>query len=135
MTAATTCARDFAPCAMMRISINRLGIRALVGVYEAELSSPQTVFADISLEADTDESARSDDLGDTIDYAALADSILLATGNGRVFHLIEFLAGEIARACIGFDSRIAKAAVTVVKPSALAGRAASASVTVSATRG
>jgi len=119
---------------MMRISINRLGIKALVGVYETELKSPQTVFADISIEADTDESARSDDLRDTIDYAAMADAILLATGNGRVFHLIEFLAGEIARACIAFDSRIARATVTVEKPSALAGRADSASVTLSATR-
>lgn len=115
---------------MLTLSINRLRISAYIGAHDDELAAPQTVFADIRLSVEADEAVRSDNLVDTVDYAVLASAIVHKTCAGRVFHLIEHLAGEIARDCLAFDARIVEAAVTVEKPSALPGLAASASATV-----
>ncbi|MBP5542519.1 MAG: dihydroneopterin aldolase [Kiritimatiellae bacterium] len=115
---------------MIELSINRMRLNVMVGAYEEELRAPQTVYADISFKAAADGACLTDDLADTVDYHALAARIVEATGGGRVFHLIESLASTIAQTCLAVDKRISEATVTVEKPSALPGLAASASATV-----
>lgn len=114
---------------MLEISINRLRLEVVLGAYEEERCAPQTVFADIALEAEADAACQSDALAETVDYGALARRIVAATG-GRVFQLVESLAATIAETCLAVDTRVAAASVAVEKPSALPGLAASASVKV-----
>lgn len=116
------------------IGIKGLRLQVLLGAYDSELESPQTVIADIGIKADIASACATDALADTIDYHAMALEIASRTGGGRIFRLVERLASEIASICLGFDSRINAATVRLAKPSAMPGMAEAASVTIHASR-
>lgn len=119
---------------MIGIAVNRLRLEVALGVTAEERSVPQTVFADIALDVDADAACQSDALEDTVDYRVLADKIVAAVGGGREIHLVEALAAIIADICLASDRRVMGVKVNVEKPAALAGVAASATVTLKKTR-
>lgn len=65
------------------------------GCSEEERSKPQPFVVDVELYLDLSEASKSDDLGDTIDYAAVIDDIKKIVG-GTSRNLIETVAQEIA---------------------------------------
>jgi dihydroneopterin aldolase len=73
------------------------GLRAdtVIGVYDWERRIRQTVVLDLEMGTDTRPAAGSDDVGEALDYAAVADR-LLSFIEGSAFQLIETLAEQVA---------------------------------------
>ena len=104
---------------MDQIHIRQLKLRAVIGVYPSERKAPQVVIVDLALHTDLRVAGRSDQLTDTLDYAALVTRIRKAVTKSR-FQLLEALAEYIAGLCLR-EPRIAAVDVTVAKPGALPG--------------
>jgi 7,8-dihydroneopterin aldolase/epimerase/oxygenase len=97
------------------------GVRAFGrhGVGAAERASAQPFDIDVVVEIDLAAAGRSDDVGDTLDYAGLHDR-LVAVVTGTSHALLEKLASELLDAVFD-DRRVRHAEVTVAKPSVLDG--------------
>jgi 7,8-dihydroneopterin aldolase/epimerase/oxygenase len=101
---------------MDRIEI--VGLRAFGrhGVTPEEQRSGQEFVVDLTLELDLSAAASSDRLGDTVDYATLAQQVCELVEQTR-FDLIEALAARIADLALT-DPAVAAAEVRVAKPQA-----------------
>jgi 7,8-dihydroneopterin aldolase/epimerase/oxygenase len=78
-----------------RIGILGLRVDAHIGVTEEERARPQTLRLDVDITADLSKASASDDLADTIDYAA-AVSLISETVRSSRCKLLEHLAYEVA---------------------------------------
>jgi dihydroneopterin aldolase len=98
--------------------IRLAGLRVLGhhGVYDFERRDGQDFVVDVDLEVDARVAAASDDIGDTVHYGELAQS-LAAVIAGEPVNLLERLAERLADVCL-VDSRVAAVTVTVHKPQA-----------------
>ncbi|HLE59431.1 MAG TPA: dihydroneopterin aldolase [Candidatus Limnocylindria bacterium] len=99
--------------------INLRGMRFLGrhGVSLAERMEPQPFEVDVALGLDTAAAGASDDLADTVDYAAVFDQVRAAV-EGSSFRLIEALAGRIAADLLAAHPRVESVEVAVRKPRA-----------------
>ena len=77
-----------------KLVINKLKISALIGVLDHERLVRQDIFVTLDLFVDIRKSAQSDDLNDTIDYAALCTALSEYVASTK-FLLIESLAEAI----------------------------------------
>jgi dihydroneopterin aldolase len=89
------------------------------GANPGEQDRAQPIDVDVELTCDLSRALASDDLADTVDYAAIYHICELEV-TGRSSTLLEALAGRIADAVLR-DSRISGATVRVRKPRALEG--------------
>ncbi len=78
------------------ITIRSLRVTTRIGVTDEERAEPRTVTLQIEMATDTSAAGRSDDLTDTIDYAAVIEQVQALVTGGE-FRLIEYLAEEVAR--------------------------------------
>jgi dihydroneopterin aldolase len=97
----------------LRIEVRGLRLLGRHGVSEEERSSAQPIEVDLEVEADVARAAATDELSDTVDYAALAEAAA-AVVTASSFRLLEALAGAVADA-VGRDPRVASVRVTVRK--------------------
>lgn len=91
------------------------GIRAL-GVHGAlaeEQTRPQPFEVDVELEVDLTVPGESDELEQTVDYAAVAEAVARVVESER-HALLERLATRVAEVCKG-DERVSRVTVTVRK--------------------
>ncbi|HAY45635.1 MAG TPA: dihydroneopterin aldolase [Gammaproteobacteria bacterium] len=104
---------------MDRIGIEGIQVSCVIGTHEWERKLKQKLTIDLVLELDLSVVGESDNLGDSIDYAAVVDAV---TGLAieSTFRLIEALAEAIA-ALILMEFSIATAEVTVNKGAAVPG--------------
>ncbi|GAB3131578.1 dihydroneopterin aldolase [Tsukamurella serpentis] len=99
-----------------RIELTGLRVRGNHGVFAHERRDGQEFIVDLVLWVDSRPAAASDDLGDTVDYGALAQLAHdIVAGPPR--DLIETVAAEIADR-IAADPKVYAVEVTVHKPSA-----------------
>jgi 7,8-dihydroneopterin aldolase/epimerase/oxygenase len=115
---------DDAPRPHDRLSLIGMRFEGRHGVLPAEKVDPQPFEVDVVLHADLAPAARSDDIRDTADYAALFDLVRgIVEGPSR--DLIEALAGSIADAVLGATDAglVAAVEVRVRKPDAPIGGA------------
>ena len=99
-----------------RIELRGLRVRGNHGVFDHERRDGQDFVIDIILWLDLQQAAASDDLADTVDYGALAQTAHdIVAGTPR--NLIETVGAEIADTVMN-DGRISAVEVTVHKPSA-----------------
>ena len=103
-----------------RIELRGLRAHGRHGVFEAERRDGQPFVVDLVVEVDVAAAAASDDLQDTVDYAALARLAHDAV-TGAPVALIETLAQRIATGCLELDGRIEAIEVSVHKPQAPVG--------------
>ena len=77
------------------IFIDELRLSTLIGIYPREQVAAQTIEVSLQIGTSTANAGNSDDINDTIDYAAVVDRLRadLAT---RHFHLLEKLAEHMA---------------------------------------
>jgi dihydroneopterin aldolase len=101
------------------ISLTGLKVRGHHGVFDFERRHGQDFLIDVVLELDLTRPTRTDDIGDTVDYGALAEA-LVAIAGGEPVNLIETLAGRLAERCLR-DERVDAVTVTVHKPQAPVG--------------
>jgi dihydroneopterin aldolase len=78
-----------------KISIVDLEVFCRVGVPDGERAKPQRLLLTVEMDCDFSKAAKSDSVGDTIDYFAVSQR-LLKFGEGRSWRLIEKLAADIA---------------------------------------
>jgi dihydroneopterin aldolase len=102
-----------------RIELRGLRAHGRHGVLPEERRDGQVFVIDVALDVDTRPAAASDDLSDTVDYAALAQSLTDVVG-GEPVDLIETLAQRLADVCLA-DVRVTQVQVRVHKPDAPVG--------------
>jgi dihydroneopterin aldolase len=92
-----------------------MGIRALGthGLLPEEQARPQPFEVDVELLVDLATAGQTDVLTDTVDYAAVADTVIRIVEKGH-HRLLEVLAARIAEACRA-DHRVQGVVVTVRK--------------------
>ncbi len=78
-----------------RILVRGLKVATRVGWTAEERARPQVLLVDLDVETDVSASARSDDLGDTIDYAVLIAEVSSYVSSQEA-RLLERLAAEVA---------------------------------------
>ena len=78
-----------------RIVISGLRVRTRVGWTDEERAEPQFVLVDLDLETDVSASSASDDLADTIDYAAVISDVARHVSSKET-RLLERLAADVA---------------------------------------
>jgi len=102
-------------------AINLRGVRAYGrhGVEPQERERRQAFEIDVAAEIDLHAAAASDDLAQTVDYAALTERIVRIVATTS-YALLERLAGDIVGAVFA-DPRVVRARVTISKPGILAG--------------
>jgi dihydroneopterin aldolase len=99
-----------------RISLTGITAFGRHGVYDSERQQGQQFVVDVSCILDLASAASTDDLGETIDYGALARAIA-ADVERDPLNLIEALADRIALTCLRYDA-VQCVEVTVHKPQA-----------------
>lgn len=77
------------------IFIDDLRLSTLIGIYPREKAIPQTVEISLQIGVSTANAGTSDDIGDTIDYAAVVDRLRTELAV-RHFNLLEKLAEYVA---------------------------------------
>ncbi|MEO7296931.1 MAG: dihydroneopterin aldolase [Candidatus Limnocylindria bacterium] len=102
-----------------RLSLIGMRFEARHGVLAWEKETAQPFEVDLILHADLAAAAKRDDLGATVDYAALHEMVR-AIVEGRTLNLIEALAGAIAAAALAATDAVLVDAVeiSVRKPKA-----------------
>ena len=80
---------------MSKISIIDLEVFYRVGVPDKERAKPQRLLLTVEMNCDFSKAAKSDSIGDSIDYFAVSQR-LLKFGEGRNWKLIEKLAADVA---------------------------------------
>jgi dihydroneopterin aldolase len=100
-----------------QIFLRQLVIPARIGVLAHEKIAPQGIRLDIQLNFDTRLAAQTDQLVDTLDYAALAHQLAVHCLSQHV-ELVETLAQQLADICLQ-DKRVHAVTLTLGKPDAL----------------
>ena len=101
------------------ITLRGLRVRGYHGVLPEERRDGQLFVVDAVLHVDTSAAARTDDLGDTVDYADLAHRLVAIVG-GEPVNLIETLADRLASCCLD-NALVHRVEITVHKPDAPVG--------------
>jgi len=99
-----------------RVSLTGISAFGHHGVFDSERKQGQRFVVDVSCTLDLSAAASTDDLGQTIDYGALAQAVA-ADVERDPLNLIEALADRIALTCLRYDA-IQCVEVTVHKPQA-----------------
>jgi dihydroneopterin aldolase len=102
---------------MDKLSIIGLSFKTLIGTYEWEQTTPQTLYADITFQTDAHNIAQSDDLTTAINYEAMAHAVQQFAEQYH-FQLIETFAQRLASYLLN-QFPIATIQLTVHKPTAL----------------
>ena len=96
------------------VSIRDLRVPAVIGVYDWEREIEQTLVFGVDMAADVAAAAARDDIADTLDYSAVAQTIRTLVADGK-FQLIETAAERVAER-LRADYRLAWVRVEVTKP-------------------
>lgn len=78
------------------IFLRGLQIETIIGIYDWERETKQTVVLDIEMSSDIKKAAQSDAIGDALDYKAVSKRIISFVEESS-FYLVESLSEEIAR--------------------------------------
>ncbi len=97
-----------------RIILTGLEFYGYHGVEEAENQLGQPFILDLELYLDLRKAGRRDSLGDTVDYAAVYQSVATVF-HGHCYKLLEALAENIAASVLS-QFQVAKVCVRVTKP-------------------
>jgi dihydroneopterin aldolase len=102
-----------------RIILQGLAVEAVVGVYPHERHARRPLRVDVVMSCDLSPAGASDSLADTVDYDGLSARVRRRCAETS-YHLLEALAGDIARVCLE-EQRVRAVQVTVHKPGAVPG--------------
>jgi len=105
---------------MDKIFLNDLHIDTIIGIYDWERETLQTLSFDLEMDWDIRKAAKSDDIADTLDYGSVANTIVEFVGSSR-YQLIETLAEDLC-ALLLKEFPIPKLKLTLSKPVALHGQ-------------
>lgn len=117
---------------MASIFIEGLQVETIIGICEWEREVPQLLVFDIAMQADIGAAARSDDIADALDYAAVAaQAAAFVQASPRL--LLESLLGDLGEYLLAQFPPVQSLTLSVRKPQAIAD-AACAGITTEFTR-
>lgn len=102
---------------MDTVFVRGLRADAIIGCYDHERTVRQPLIIDLELATDVASGAATDQLEDTLDYAAISQRVI-AEVEGSSYQLIETLAEHLAR-LIRSDFGVSWLRVVVTKPTAV----------------
>jgi len=105
---------------MDKIFLNDLKVDTIIGIYDWERETLQTLGFDLEIDWDIRKSAKSDDITDTLDYGAIAQTIVSFVEASN-YQLIETLAEDLCTILLK-QYPIPKLKLTLSKPVALHGQ-------------
>jgi dihydroneopterin aldolase len=105
---------------MDKIFLNDLKIDTIIGIYDWERQTQQTLSFDLEMDWDIRPAAASEDISKTLDYGAIAQRIVAFVKNSE-YLLIETLAEDLS-AMLLEEFPIPKLKLTLSKPVALHGQ-------------
>lgn len=105
---------------MDKIFLNDLKVDTIIGIYDWERETLQTLRFDLEIDWDIRQAAQSDDISNTLDYGAVANVLVEFVANSR-YLLIERLAEEVAQLLLKTFA-IPKLKLTLTKPVKLHGQ-------------
>lgn len=100
-----------------KVLIRELKVEAILGMLPQERVNPQPVLINITVFTDTRGAARSQDIVDAVNYAALADAATKLTIDGK-YLLIETLVEDLAALSLSL-AHVEGVSVRVEKPQAV----------------
>ena len=100
----------------MKLELNGIDVECIIGERPDERTRPQRLRVDVVL-AVGDEASGTDELADTVDYAALTERIRAALVEAEC-RMIERAARVVADLCLA-DAKVSAAKVRVVKGGAI----------------
>ena len=100
-----------------KVFIRDLRVRCIIGVDETERSKKQNVFINITMYVDLNAACKSDNVEDTVDYAAITEKVIAKIERSSYF-LIERIAEETCNICLK-NSKVNKVIVRVEKEGVL----------------
>ena len=77
------------------VYLNDLRVETIIGIYDWERRTKQTVILDIEMGTDISKAAATDNIEDTLDYKAVAKRLLAYIGESE-FELVETLTENVA---------------------------------------
>jgi len=102
-----------------KILLHGVHLDCHIGVPAEERADPQELIADLEMAIDIRRAAASDRFEDTVDYAAVRDTMARVAAS-RPFALVESLAESLAAAVLHEFALVENVRVLVRKPAALA---------------
>ena len=96
------------------MSIRDLRVSTVIGVYDWERETEQALTFSVAMAAEVAKAAARDDIGDALDYSAVAQAVKTVVIEGK-FQLIETAAERVAERLIA-DYGLTWVRVEVVKP-------------------
>ena len=102
---------------MDKIIISRLEVISNHGVLDAEKTLGQKFYVSIELTLDLQKAGQTDDIGETINYAEICDSVVQLMKNST-YNLIETCAEKIAANLLKAYARISEVTIKIEKPHA-----------------
>ena len=100
----------------MKLELNGIDVECIIGERPDERTHPQRLRVDVVLTVG-DRASETDELADTVDYAALAERIRTALVEAKC-RMIERAAKVVADLCLG-DAKVSAAKVRIVKGGAI----------------
>ena len=104
---------------MDKIFLNDLNIDTIIGIYDWERQTQQTLQFDLEMDWDIGAAAASDDIANTLDYGAIAQTIVQFV-EASSYQLIETLAEDLCALLLS-SYPIPKLKLSLSKPVALHG--------------
>lgn len=105
---------------MDKIFLTNLDIETIIGIYDWERKTLQTLSFDLEMDWDIRQAAKSDDIVDTLDYGSVANTVVAFVSTSR-YQLIETLAEDLAALLLS-SFPIPKLKLTLSKPVELHGQ-------------
>ncbi|NPA72108.1 MAG: dihydroneopterin aldolase [Gammaproteobacteria bacterium] len=100
------------------IFIQGLQTQAIIGIYEWERENRQPLLFDIEMSVPIHSAAQSDDINDTVDYAAVSSEVIALVDASR-FELLESLIEAICVHIFTHHAAVQKIQLSVSKPQAV----------------
>ncbi len=104
---------------MDKLFMHDFNVQLVIGAYEWERNTPQTVRLDLEIGLPDNRAGLTDHIQDAINYAEVAERIRLLVAQSQ-FHLIEALAEQIAQ-LVRQDFKAPWVRVSVTKPAVVRG--------------
>jgi len=102
---------------MDKILITNLRAHGIIGVYDEERVTPQGILINITLYTNTRSAAKSDALGDCINYDTLSQKVKRHAESAKRL-TVEALAEDIAKICLA-EEGVEEVKIRVEKPEAI----------------
>ncbi|ESP93020.1 dihydroneopterin aldolase [Pseudoalteromonas luteoviolacea] len=103
---------------MDKVYISQLHVETIIGVYDFEKESKQSLYFDIEMSTDITPAAQTDDINLAVDYAKVSERVITLSETTQV-ELLETLLEKLA-AMILAEFSVSDVRIKVSKPAAVA---------------